>query len=324
MSKNIAALLLAALFLLPSVCYSAIEVSINTDVFVTGQYITLGDIAQISGDDSVRLAVLKQIRLGSAPVPGSKAILSRDIINSRLLASQVDFGDVEWKMTPDFVTIISGGQVISGKTLSEAALTLIRSSLPKEDKAEYSVALLQEVSDIVAPLGIIEYGLLGKPSRLGTLQTAYLAVTADGVQFSKIPIKCEVRRFGPVLTTTQVMAARGAISLDSVRQSWLDTSRLPAGYLQDPAQAVGLVISRSLPIGSIIYSSYLEKPVLIKRGSPVLICVNVDGVEAAAPGIAQTDGREGQIISIRNSATGRVISARVLDKERVEVPVINK
>lgn len=321
MPKKIAALLLAALFLLSTVCYSATRISIANEAFVTGLHITLGDIAEISGDDAAGIAVLKQIRLGSAPNPGTKTILSREILTARLAASQTDFSGVEWGPVPNSITITSGGQVISGQTLAETALTMIKSRLPKGTQAEFSVALLQEIPDMVAPLGIISYDLAGQTTRLGVVQTVNLLVSADGVQVSKIPVKCEVRRFASVLTTAENIVVRETIAPDSIRLSWLDTSRLSAGYLQDPAQAVGLVISRSLPAGSVLYSSYLEKPVLIKRGMPVIICASVGGIEATASGVAQTDGREGQIISIRNAATGRVVTARVLDKGRVEVPI---
>jgi flagella basal body P-ring formation protein FlgA len=58
---------------------------------------------------------------------------------------------------------------------------------------------------------------------------------------------------------------------------------------------------------------------LIKRGTAVIITAAYGGVEATASGIAQNDGRDGQFITVRNTATGRLITARVVDKGRVEV-----
>jgi flagella basal body P-ring formation protein FlgA len=104
-----------------------------------------------------------------------------------------------------------------------------------------------------------------------------------------------------------------------LRLSRLDVSQLPAGYLTSLDQALGLVVKRPLSAGSVIYSSHLDKPVLIKRGTTVIITAAYGGVEATAPGIAQNNGRDGQFISVRNTATGRLITARVVDKERVQV-----
>lgn len=322
MSKKVAALVLATLFLLSTVCYAATKVSITNEAFVTGQYITLGDIAEITGEDIVRIEALKQLRLGSAPAPGAKTILSREILTARLSASQTDFTGIEWGPVPEYITVTSGGQLVSGKSLAETAVATIKKGIPKEPQVEFTVALLQEIPDMVAPMGVIDYRLSGQTNRFGVVQTGYLLLNADGIQVDRIPIKYEIRRFASVLITNENIPARTIVTPDSVRLSRIDTSRLPAGYLQHPNQAVGLVVSRSLPTGSVLYSSYLEKPIIIKRGAAVLIRVNVGGIEATAPGIAQKDGREGQIISVRNSATGRVITARVMGKGWVEVPIL--
>ena len=171
----------------------------------------------------------------------------------------------------------------------------------------------------MAPLGILNYEIAGQSVRFGVPQTAYLIVSADGVLFSRMPIKYEIKRFTSVVTATTAIAARETLSPDTVRLSWMEVSRLPAGYLTSLDQTIGLVVKRSLSAGSVISSVHLDKPVLIKRGTTVIISATYGGVEAAAPGIAQNDGRDGQFISVRNTATGRLVTARVIDKGRVAV-----
>jgi flagella basal body P-ring formation protein FlgA len=172
---------------------------------------------------------------------------------------------------------------------------------------------------MIAPLGEIDYSLSGQMMRLGVVQTAYLTIAVDGVQYSRIPVKCEIKRFEPVLTAAATISARQKLTADSVRLMRLDTSRLPDDYLRNPAQAVDLMVNRSLAAGSVILASYLDKPVLIKRGTPVKIVAAIGGVEATAAGLAQRDGREGQFISVRNTATGRLLTARVIRAGLVEV-----
>lgn len=319
MIKRIAALVLAALFLLPTICYSALRVTIRNDAFVTGKIITLGDIAEITGDDQARIEMLKQIYLGTAPLPGSKTAISRDNLTARLTGSQVDFSGVEWDTPPEFIAITAGGQVISGQTLLQAAKAKLAARFPASGQLEFSIAILQEIPDMIAPLGEIDYSLSGQMMRLGVVQTAYLTIAVDGVQYSRIPVKCEIKRFEPVLTAAATISARQKLTADSVRLMRLDTSRLPDDYLRNPAQAVDLMVNRSLAAGSVILASYLDKPVLIKRGTPVKIVAAIGGVEATAAGLAQRDGREGQFISVRNTATGRLLTARVIRAGLVEV-----
>ncbi|KYZ76352.1 hypothetical protein AXX12_07915 [Anaerosporomusa subterranea] len=319
MLKRVAALILAALFLLSTICYSAVRVSIKNEALITGPQITLGDIALIEGDDVSQIAALQKITLGSAPLPGATTLLSREILTSRLAASQIGFSGVEWGSVPEMISIAAGGQVLSGQTLADTALAKLKAKLPVRPQEELSISLLKEIPDLVAPLGVLNYEIAGQSVRFGVPQTAYLIVSADGVLFSRMPIKYEIKRFTSVVTATTAIAARETLSPDTVRLSWMEVSRLPAGYLTSLDQTNGLVVKRSLSAGSVIYSAHLDKPVLIKRGTAVIISATYGGVEAAAPGIAQNDGRNGQLISVRNTATGRLVTARVVDKGRVEV-----
>lgn len=318
MLRRVAALILAALFLLSAVCYSAIRISVNNEATITGPHITLGDIAVIEGDEPSRIAALQQINLGSAPLPGSAILLSRDNLTTRLSASQINFSGIEWGTVPETIQIVTGGQLVSGRALADTALAQLKTKIPTRPKEEVSITLLQEIPDMMLPLGVISYEIAGQSARYGVPQTAYLVVATNAVQFSRIPVKFELKRFASVVTTTTAVAARETLTPDMVRLSWQEVSRLPAGYLTSLDQTIGLVVKRSLPASSVIYTAHLDKPVLIKRGSAVLITASYGGVEAAASGISQNDGCEGQLISVRTAA-GRLITARVVDKGRVAV-----
>ena len=311
--------MLAALFLLPAICYSAVRITIKDEAFITGKTITLGDIADISGDEYSRIAILKQINLGTAPLPGSKMTLSRSNLTDRLAGSQIDFSGIQWDTPPEYIVITTGGQVISGQTLLKAAKSRLESKFPNSGQVEYSIAILQEIADIIAPIGSISYSISGQSIRLGVVQTAYLTISIDGVQYSRIPVKCEIKRYEPVLIAANNISARQKLTADSVRLMKLDTSRLKDDYLRDYEKAVDMVVNRSLTTGMVIHSSYLDKPVIVKRGNPVAIIARIGSVEVTATGVAQRDGSEGQYISVRNLATGRLVTARVIEAGRVEV-----
>ena len=312
-------LVVGTLLLFSVVCQAGIRISVLSEVLVIGPQITLGDIAQIEGDDVARIAVLKKIPLGGAPAPGAKTVLNRDQLTTRLVASQTDLSGIAWEPVPEAVAIATGGQVIDGKLLTETASAKLKNSLPTRQNEEIILSLLQDVPDLVAPLGVITYGLAPQSIRFGTPQTIYLQVLADGVLFQKVPIKYEIKRFAAVVTVTEPIAARTILTPESVRLSWMEISRLPAGYLTDASKVVGLVVLRSLPAGSVLFSPHIDRAVLIKRGAAVIILASSDNVVATAPGIALSDGREGNQISVRNTVTKRIVTARVLSKETVEV-----
>ncbi|MDU4960909.1 MAG: flagellar basal body P-ring formation chaperone FlgA [Sporomusaceae bacterium] len=318
MLKRVTALLLAVLLLLTAPAFASVRIAVQAEADVSGTQLTLGDIAVFEGDAD-RIDALRRIRLGSAPPPGARMLLSRDNLIARLDASQADFSGIEWKALPAAVSITGVGQGLDGQTLAAVALNKLKASLPARPGEEIRVSLLQEISDQIVPPGRLDYQLAGQSLRFGVPQTAYLLVSVDSVLARRVPVKFELKRFTGVLTAAAAIEARETVTADMLQLAQFEVSRLPAGYLTDPGQAVGQVVRRSLPAGAIIYSSHLDQPLLIKRGSLVTIAASAGGVEANAPGIAQKDGRAGQFIPVRNTISGRLLTARVVDKGRVEV-----
>ena len=54
-------------------------------------------------------------------------------------------------------------------------------------------------------------------------------------------------------------------------------------------------------------------------GSPVKIIVRYGRLQATAKGIAMSRGRIGQIIKVKNEVSQKIISAKIVDEQTVEV-----
>jgi flagella basal body P-ring formation protein FlgA len=80
---------------------------------------------------------------------------------------------------------------------------------------------------------------------------------------------------------------------------------------------VGLTSRRSLRAGEVLRQGQLAAPVLVKRGSAVSIVARKEQVVSMA-GEAMDPGALGQVIRVRNAASGTVIRARVVDAGVVE------
>lgn len=85
-----------------------------------------------------------------------------------------------------------------------------------------------------------------------------------------------------------------------------------------PEAAVGLVSNRSLRSGQAVSPRLLSQPVLVRRGDGVNILVRSGPIEVNMAGEALEPGRRGELLRVRNSSTGKVIRARVLDAGVVE------
>lgn len=85
-----------------------------------------------------------------------------------------------------------------------------------------------------------------------------------------------------------------------------------------PEDAVGQVPLRPLRTGQILTPRLLVQPQLVRRGGNVQIVARNGPVEVRAPGEALEAGRLGDVVRVRNTSTGRVIRARVVDSALVE------
>lgn len=88
--------------------------------------------------------------------------------------------------------------------------------------------------------------------------------------------------------------------------------------LSDPAQLVGMASRRALRPGQVLERRALAPAVLVRRGASVTIVARNQGILVSSVGEATETGRRDDVIGVRNSATGRVIRARVTGMNEVE------
>lgn len=95
-----------------------------------------------------------------------------------------------------------------------------------------------------------------------------------------------------------------------------DISTVPDAS-SDLSQVAGLSPRRPMRAGQIVRTRMLAAPMLVRRGDGVTIVVHSGAVEVRNAGEALEAGREGEVVRVRNSATGRVIRARVIGEDMV-------
>jgi flagella basal body P-ring formation protein FlgA len=89
--------------------------------------------------------------------------------------------------------------------------------------------------------------------------------------------------------------------------------------MPDPSQIVGRAPRRPIPAGAAIEAQLLEEPEEVLRGEPVRVEVWSGRARLVLEGQAQSSGRRGETIAVRNPATGKIFSARVQDRGQVSV-----
>ncbi len=317
MARILVVLALLCFFAAPASA-AAVTVAVNAEATVTGPLITLGDLATITGDDKDRVKALAAIKLGNAPSPGHRLALTSDVLGARLAGSGVDLGEINW-LVPPTVVVTTAAQTISGDRLLAVATEALQAQLASDGDTELSIAPLGATPDVMVPLGSIDLKAeFPAGIRYNAPTAAVVAVSADGRAFTTVSLRFNVKAYQQVVVAARNIAAREEITADSVRTERREIGKM-AGYITDVGKVIGLAARRPVTAGTPLTESALDKPLLIKRGGAVAILVKAGGMIITAGGRAMQNGREGELIRVQNVTSKRIISARVVDANTVQV-----
>ncbi|MCC5866911.1 MAG: flagellar basal body P-ring formation protein FlgA [Gammaproteobacteria bacterium] len=124
-----------------------------------------------------------------------------------------------------------------------------------------------------------------------------------------IPVRVEMLADVVVLAAA---AARGtALTSAHVRLESHDLAQLNGGWLTDPNDAVGMVLRRPVRPGTVLTSSVLERPKLVRRGERVRVVSSGGGFAVATEGEALNDAAEGERVRVRNVNSRSIIEGRM-------------
>jgi flagella basal body P-ring formation protein FlgA len=82
---------------------------------------------------------------------------------------------------------------------------------------------------------------------------------------------------------------------------------------------VGLVARRALPAGTVLTSAMLEAPYDVERGQTVIVEVQSGGAVIKTEAKAQSSGRRGETVAVRNARSGFLFRAQIEGKGLVVV-----
>ena len=94
-------------------------------------------------------------------------------------------------------------------------------------------------------------------------------------------------------------------------------TRQSSGLFNTVDEVVGLSAKRRTRSQQVLSRDMLVAPWLVRRGERVTVVANHGDIYASTPGEAQQDGRLGMVIRVRNTASGKIIEAKVIGSGKV-------
>jgi flagella basal body P-ring formation protein FlgA len=195
--------------------------------------------------------------------------------------------------------------------------TLTRESVAAALSAALPAARIEvlEFGRQPTPPGDLRFPLSGlrTDSPSGAALLWHGVVSASAHEDFPVWAKVRIQISGTQVTSTEPLAPGHTIARGQVRE---DPYQGPPG-LPDLSQIVGRAPRRPIPAGTVIERQWLEAPADVQRGERVRVEIRSGRALVILEGQAQSSGRRGEVIGVRNPANGKILRATVTEPGRL-------
>ena len=182
-------------------------------------------------------------------------------------------------------------------------------------RVEYSIGHLDSRLRMAACSEPLE----AEPNGADSLGRVNIKVSCKGASPWSLYVPSQVDLYRQVVMPVMPLARRSQVQEDDVELREVNVATLKGSYFTRIEDVVGLETKRLIKPDRPLVYQHLQAPVMIKKGEQVFMTASSGALSVKIPGIALSDGRQGQQISIRNKQSKRVVEAKVTGPGQVSV-----
>ena len=301
-------------------------IRVRESATVQGKEILLKDIAEITAQNRSLAEALETLPVGQAPPPGLTRTFDPALIVIKLRQYKIDPAGIRIESSGP-VVVAGAHRVIGSDALFEAAKTAVLRRR-EEDMERITVRSDTLPPDLVVPPGEVELkarprlpSACPEPCRRVDLGSIPVVVEAwiDGRLYRTVSLSLRLSLIREVVVANYPLPRHTVVKATDVRLERRDIGLLAHEPLQDPALAVGRRTTRMLAMGDVIISDAVELPPVIRKGDVITLMVEAPGLLLTAKGIAQEEAKAGQLIRVKNTASGREVLGKAANDRTVRV-----
>ena len=294
------------------------RISISSTIQIDGEYILLGKIAKIESDDSILKKRLSGVNFGRSPLPGRAREIEAAEFRRCLKKNQLDPARLVLNIPPRFIVKRSQIEISRDKIKQLVSEYVSKNLINNLDDARIKRIGVSE--GLILPGGSIVYTVTPtrNRTRLGKIPLA-VNFAIDGKFYKRIWATATVEVFANVVVTKKPLGRHKPITEDDIEIEKRDMAKLPANVITDPEVVLGQRTRRAIGTKTVLRSNLVEFPPLVKRGDVVVIVAESANFKITALGQVKRKGRVGDRIPVINFDSKKVIYARVVDSNTVQV-----
>lgn len=293
------------------------NISVSPETIVDGYNVQLGRISRISGGGE-SAERLKNISLGYAPNVGATREISRDQIVLSIKAA--GFADAEFSLeTPSRMIVKRSGQPVPQDQIRAAVEKAISDRFASDKVSMKIVRLdLPPKTEVIAGKVEVRARTAGVRNMFERFSVP-VELRVDGKLMNSFAANVEIEAFADVLVAGRDMAANTTLGAADVR---LENRRLVkpiTDYIRTTDRLRGMRLVKNIASGDPLTSDSYVATIVIQSGDPVRVEGRSGNVKVIVMGEARTSGKIGDRIAVKNTQSGAILQAVVVDAGLVKV-----
>jgi len=297
---------------------SPIDIQLPHKATVAGPAITLGEIAEVNGDNRAELEKVRRVKLSAAAPAGGTIKLTQGFVKVALRKEGYSLEALSFSGA-DVVEVLTQSQLFSLAGLLPDIKSFVLGQL-KESPENVDIKISGADKKISLPAGSVKANF--RPPLSGKFDGAFLLTTeleVDGRMVRVLPLRVTVEVFHPVVVTTHRVEKGSKFSRENVSLVRTSTSKVLGQYMDRLENVLGRTAAAPLVPGTVVRINSLFDPPVVKRGQSIQAIVQYGNVEITVQVRATEDGKAGDVIRVENSETHKLLRGKVLDEKTVVV-----
>ena len=290
------------------------QVLLSDSSAVAGEFITLGQIAEISG---AHKNLLDTLVVGTAAPAGHSRFLMKNSIN---LPAEIR-NSVEIKGS-ERIKIHSLSQRVSFAELAKRAAALLADSLTNNENIKSEILFeFNQNAEINIALGDfeVELGRIEARQLRGRVVVPLVVVQQNGEKRTRVSLNALVKITADVVVAAKDIARHEKIAPFNLEMRRLDITSLQGTPLFEMPKTDDYMVIGAIRKGAVITNRHVAPKPIVEQGSPVRMTTGAGRVSVAVWGRARQSGGIGDIIAVENIESNKIVRAKIVSAGLVEI-----
>ncbi|MGM0410875.1 MAG: flagellar basal body P-ring formation chaperone FlgA [Bacillota bacterium] len=311
-------ILLFIVFVSPSV-FSAKVISIDSEVSANGEWIKLGDIAEISGfSDNVKNE-LKEINLEKAPRPSYEKRITKQLVKLILKDKDYEVKEIEFNM-PEQIKVKALSQKISESEIENFVKKYVKDKIDYDyEKIEIDISSLS--SEIIIPASDYSLAVNREKNNYRGNYSLPVDIMINGDSYKRLYVNLRTSIYRKAFEAKKTMYKGNKISKNDFELKTKDITKIDAPLIDDWDNSLVKdgKLTKTISNGEVLTAEYLEKPIIIKYGDEVQAEVIIGGIKVTAMVKAKERGKKGDKIKVENINSEKEFKAEIINNRLVRL-----